>query len=247
MALIKTAHVNMLEAATVTLTAGTAATGYPLYRLYDRDIGRPFVGSAAATTTVHVDQGAGGTQAVDRLLIPDGHNLAGVDLDLEHSPDNSTWTPALAGWTGVAGDINKEWASIVRRYWRFTATSPAAAPSLAELWLTATDTWTREAARPGGAQEPVHNVTVAVTATARVRFEVNGPSLAQGNFSLTRMPTAQKDQLLVLWASWAGSKPFWVCDPWGAWLYVRPVSALNLREVGAGVWDASFAYLEVPA
>ena len=248
MATIQTAHINLLELGTTTLSTGAAAAGYPLYRLYDRDLGRLFIGSAATTTVVKVDQGAGGTQAVDRLLIPSGHNLAGVTLDIEWSTDDASWTAATAQWTGAAGDIDKSWSALTKRYWRFTMTSPAAAPQVGELWLTETTTWARNPSRPGGPQESIHNVTVAVTAEGRVRFEVNGPSLRQRNYTLRNISSAQRVQYEALWTAFGGSKPFWlVSDHEGNAIYGRFVAQPQLSEVAPGVFNATLAFLEVPA
>lgn len=247
MATVLTAHVNLFADGTTTLKAGSAAAGYPLYRVHDRDPGRMFVGSAAATTIIHVDQGAGGTQAIDRLLVASGHNLAGVTLDVEWSTDDASWTAATTQWTGAAGVIDKSWSALTKRYWRFTITSPAAAPQIGELTLTSTTTWTRNPQRPGGPQEKIHNVTVALSAEGRPRFEVNGSSLRQRGYLLTSIGSTQRAQFEALWDAWAGAKPFWCYDHEGAWIFVRFLAQPQLSERAVGYFDARCELLEVPA
>lgn len=58
MSQIKTCVKNILESGTVSLSAGTADSSYPLYRLYDRDIGKIFKITAAATLEVKIEQPA---------------------------------------------------------------------------------------------------------------------------------------------------------------------------------------------
>jgi hypothetical protein len=55
---IKTAHLNILEKAAVTLVAGTAHADYPLYRLWDRLLGKCFKTTAAETVTLKADMSA---------------------------------------------------------------------------------------------------------------------------------------------------------------------------------------------
>jgi len=55
---IKTCVKNILESGAVSLSAGTADSSYPLYRLYDRDIGKMFKITSAATLEVKIEQPA---------------------------------------------------------------------------------------------------------------------------------------------------------------------------------------------
>lgn len=96
---IKCAYKNILETSLVSLTAGTEDSVYPLYRLYDRNIGRLFKPTLAETIEIKADQGATGNLAVDRLLIPAGHNLDGMTLDIFYSEDDINYTPATPRWT----------------------------------------------------------------------------------------------------------------------------------------------------
>jgi hypothetical protein len=73
---------NILESSTVSLTAGTEDNNYPLYRIYDRNIGRKFKPTLAETIEIKIDQGASDNQIVDRLFIA-GHNLASAGAEVE--------------------------------------------------------------------------------------------------------------------------------------------------------------------
>jgi hypothetical protein len=112
-------------------------------------------------------------------------------------------------------------------------------------------TWTSNPDTPGGAEEPIHNVTVAVTAEGRPRFEVNGVSLEQRNYPRLALDATQRTQLLALWASFAGSKPFLFCDPAGSWLFVRFTAQPQIRTVynpstGASEYEAQVNLIQVP-
>lgn len=245
MSAILTAAANLLELGTTTLTAGTAEAAYPLYRLYDRRPTLEFRGTAAATTTIHVDQGAAGAQAVDRLMVSPGHNLAGVTLDCQWSENNADWTPATAQWTGAAGLIEKTWAALTKRYWRFTATSPAAAPRITELFLTSTATWARNPSRPTGDEDDIHNVIADETASGADRFIVMGADKRQRNYDLPNILAAQAAQLHALNTAWGGAKPFWICDHNAVWIFVRLASPVRIREIRGGGFSAELRVVEV--
>src|SRR5271169_5116944 len=131
--MLQLCYQNILESATVTLSAGTENSSYPLYRLSDRNIGLMFMPTAAVTLEVKIDQGISPI-ALDRLLVPDGHNLATMTLDIKYSSDDATYTTAVAEWTGLAGLINKSWSPITARFWKFIITSPSIVPQFAELF-----------------------------------------------------------------------------------------------------------------
>ncbi len=132
---IKFGYVNLLELGAVTVTS--EQSGYPKHRLYDRLINRNWMATAASDQTVHVDQGASGSQPIDALFIPQGHTLDGATLYWEHSPDDTNWTPALS-WTQTSdGAIFKTLSSAVtKRYWRLRIVGPTSVPAMAECFMT---------------------------------------------------------------------------------------------------------------
>jgi hypothetical protein len=249
--MIKTAHINILEPSVVSLSAGAEDAAYPLYRLYDRRIGRLFKASGASDLAVLVDQGASGAQAVDRLLIPSGHNLSGMALSLEHSSDGSSWTPAVAAWTGASGLIDKPFTSVASRYWRFKVTGPASPPELAELFLTSTDRWEGTAPRPSAPAEDLMNAEAAATASGHDRFLLHGEPRRQRTYKVEACGNAQVAGVLTLYGAWKGARPFWLYDHDGQWIFGRLAAPLDVRESGekayALPWAYDFNFLEVLA
>ena len=245
MSAIITAYQNLLESASVTLAAGTEDADYPLYRLYDRNTGRAFRASAAETLEVRIDQGASGAMAVDRLLIPSGHNLGGMTLDLLHSGDDVTYTPATPQWTGAHGVIDKSWTPATARYWKFRITAPGAAPSLGELFLTGSYEWERQPARPSGSMDTEFNALSETTSSGEDRFLVMGLPKRRRSYKVPRCGETMRDEISALYGAWAGASPFWLRDHEGSWISGRLVSPPQLTEQGPGAWSFSFDFREV--
>jgi hypothetical protein len=135
MARIKLYTRNILEDGTVTVT-GTADTGYPKSRLYDRAISLYWKDTVTEAKTFHVDQGASGNESVDALLIPK-HNFNGEDMAWQYSANNSDWTDAVTGWTqGDNNQIEKTLsAALTKRYWRVTLASMEN-PQCSEIFMS---------------------------------------------------------------------------------------------------------------
>jgi hypothetical protein len=236
---MKTADLNLLESSTVTLTAGTAHADYPLYRLHDRHIGRDFMSTAAETTEVKIDQGAELFWA-SQLIIPAGHNLDGMTLDIMHSDDDALYTPAVSQWTGAAGVIEKSWTAVGARYWKFVITNPSVAPRFAELFLTEAWTWLRGPSKPQGPLEDLLNVENAVTSGGQDRFIVHGPARRQRVYRVLRAPEAQKEAKLKMDLT----RPFWLHDG-TEWIYGKLRSPLNMTMVSHERYTYLFDFLEV--
>lgn len=243
--MIKCACLNILEGSAVSLASGAEDPSYPLYRLYDRDVGRIFRAAAAGTIEVRVDQGAS-PAAVDRLIIPAGHGLDGTTLDILHSDDDVSYDPAAPEWVqSGAGLINKSWTAVAKRYWKIRITAPSSAPELTELFLSSTYEWERNPARPAGPLERVFNVEHSQTAAGQDRFLVHGGPKRRRPYHVPRCSEAQKDSMVALFSEWAGSKPFWLEDHEGDWIYGRLRGPLNLRETANGVYGFDFDFAEV--
>ena len=242
---MKCCYKNILETSTVSLVTGTQDSAYPLYRLYDRNIGKMFKTTAAVTVTILIDQGASNNLAADRLLIPSGHNLSGMTLDIKWSDNGSAYTAAVAQWVGVAGDINKSWTSITHRYWQFIITSPASIPQIPELFLTQTYTWERVPSRPTGAFDPVMNVEKKITAGGSPRFCVYGNPRRQRVYPMTRAGETQKNNILALNDAWAGSKPFWLEDHNGVMIYGYLRNPIDIKEIAYQQYPFVFDFEEI--
>ncbi|MBI5634854.1 MAG: hypothetical protein HZA15_15410 [Nitrospirae bacterium] len=245
MSLLKCCFQNILETSTVTIGAGSASASYPLYRLSDRNIGRLFKAGAAETLKIKIDQWAS-PLPVDRLLIPSGHNLSGMTSDVEWSTDDISYTPAITQWAGAAGLINKEYAAaLTKRYWQFTLTNPAAVPQFAELFLTSTYTWERNPSRPAGPFDDEHNTENIEYRSGGDGFAVYGPAKRVRNYLMPSCGAAQLANILALNAAWAGSKPFWLCDENGVWIYGKLTKKIETKEIAAGAYSFDFNFKEV--
>lgn len=236
---------NILETGAVTLATGAENPDFPLWRLSDRDIGLLFKAAEAVTLTVKIDQGAAGNIAVDRLLIPAGHNFSGMTLDIKYSADDVTYTAAVAQWAGAAGLINNSWASLTRRYWKFIITAPGTIPQFAELFLCPTYTWEQIPNGPSGDMDPLWNVENLVTAGGNDRFLQHGAAKAQRTYDIARAGDTQKTSISALNAAWAGSKPFWLCDHEGQWIFGKLRSPITLKDTGAARHSFRFDFVEV--
>lgn len=242
--MLKTAHTNILETSTVLLAYGTEDPGYPLYRLYDRSVGRLFKPTVAETIHIRVDQGAGDNLAVDRLLIPSGHNLDGLALTLRYSDDDIFYQTVIS-WTGTAGLMTKTWAAETHRYWRLVISNPSSVPEIPELFLTSTYQWERGPVRPAGPLDKVFNAENAVTSGGQDRFLVHGQPKRRRIYKLPRVGEAQKDKLLELNDAWEGSKPFWLCDHTGDWIYGKLTDPMDVTEVAYQSYSVRFEFLEI--
>lgn len=102
--------------------------------------------AAGGDWTLTVDRGAGSLEAIDRLIIPAGHNLASVagDLMLEADDNSGFTTPTtLLDFTPAAGLIDQSFTSNTERYVRLKRDNAAVVWQLGELYLTRTRQPTR--------------------------------------------------------------------------------------------------------
>jgi hypothetical protein len=230
----------------VSLLTGVADASYPLYRLYDRHIGKMFKSTLAETVTISVDQGSS-VQAVDRLMIPAGHNLAGLLLSWQYSDNGQNFSDALAAWTQADNLlINKALnAGISHRYHKFAITSPAQIPQVPELCLTSTYSWETLPARPLGPFNQVYNVSRKATNGGGVRFWKRGDPKQQRHFKIPRAGNTQRDNALTFDGQWGGCNSFWLCDSAGVWLYGELTSDMNMTEVFNNQNSFNFDFLEV--
>ncbi|MDA8082272.1 MAG: hypothetical protein M0024_01275 [Nitrospiraceae bacterium] len=242
--LLKCCYQNILETSTVTLATGAEDAAYPLWRLSDRDIGLMFKAQAAVTLTVKIVQGAT-LYPVDRLLIPGGHNLSGMVSDIKWSDDDITYTAAVAQWVSAAGDIDKSWAPLTKKYWKLILTSPGVIPSFAELFLTSTYTWEKNPPRPTGEFDPVFNVERLQSRGGQVRFITHGQAKRQRTYTMRSCGQAQRANLEALNNAWAGSKPFWLYDHEGTLIYGELRKPIALKEIYYQGYPFVFDFLEV--
>lgn len=240
MSLLKLCYKNILETSTVTLATGTEDASYPLTRTYDRDVGKIFKSTAAETITVKIDQGAASPLAIDRLLIPAGHTLDGMTLDIKWSDDDGSYTAAVDQWVqSGSGLIDKSWSSITHRYWKFIITAPATAPEFAELFLTQTYTFEENPDQNYGPVDPIWAVKRIESPTGNVRFLSLGDPRKRRAYECSQKTDAQKTSILAFNDAWAGSKPFFFYDHDAVCFYSELIELLNM---GADEWGHKFKF-----
>jgi hypothetical protein len=126
------------------LTSSSQHADYPRRHLIDR---RPSSLFRFNTTTVDewvkVDRGAGTLEAVDRMIIPPGHNLDTCDLlRIFRSPNDSDWTQ-VDGWNQTIesdpdGIIDRTFTSTTNRYLRFNCLEAGTQWEFGQLYFTRT-------------------------------------------------------------------------------------------------------------
>lgn len=243
--MIKSAWINALETSTISLSAGIEDSSFPLYRLYDRNVGRSFKPSSAETIEIKIDQGTTAPNPIDRLIVPSGHNLHSMTLDIKHSDDDGIYTPAVAQWTGTDGVISKSWSPVAKRYWKFVITSPSSVPELAELFLTSTYEWDKEPAQPAWPSEKIFNIESAQSSGGQDRFLIHGQPKRRRPFHIARCSMDQKNEITALSDGAHALLPFWLCDHEGEWIYGRLTSPMRLDEVAYQTYSFDFDFLEV--
>ncbi len=236
---------NILEISTVTLATGTEDPTYPLYRTYDRDVGLQFRPTAAVTTTIKIDQGSAPI-AIDRLIVPAYHNLSGVGLSWKASDADSGYADVLASWT--QGDnllINKSAAaSLTHRYQKFTIASPSAIPYISELFIGATYEFEVNPVLPKGAYEPLFNVDRSERFDGKPRYWVKGSARRQRHYNVKNADPVQSANFMTFYAAWAGSKPFWLRDDTGIWIFGELTAVADMQDDEFGT-SFSLSFLEV--
>lgn len=236
-------HINILETGTVTATS--AAAGYPAYRLYDRYGGLMWKGTSTADQTIQVDQGATSILVVSALFIPEGHNLSGCTIYWERSDNGSAWTE-VDHWTqsGSGAILRNAASDLTHRYHRVRITGASAAAEVGECIITKMNAFA--SVKPEDVQNPWEwNVRRTVTPAGVASYIEDGERPEVENFRLGFMDAADWAICSAWLSAWAGSKPFVFSDLNGvtymAEIIGRPVTRRHpglLRSVDLQIREA---------
>lgn len=222
---LQVAWLNILETGTVTVSS--QAVGYPAYRFYDRKIGPMWEGTSTADQTIFVDQGGGSPQAVDTLIIPEGHNLAGATISWQNSTDNASWSDAVTPFVAGSGTILKQMiAPQAKRYWRLVIHGASTAPQIAELFVTLLVTIgdpDAENTRFGKQQ----NVDRTESKSGVTRFSVNGRDRAILTYPFDNIPESLLATFIEWDAAWGGANPFFLIDHRGNIIFAELLDRLQ--------------------
>lgn len=240
---VKFCYINILETGTVTLVGDVQNPSFPSYRLYDRDIGKLFKFNTGGTGLyILVNQGASPV-AIDRLIIPPGHNLNGEVCLLQYSTDNINWVDAISLWPQTdALIINKTFSSQTKQYWKFVITT-AAVPEIPELFLTSTYSFERQV-RINLTEKHQTNVYREESLSGRVRRVKNGLERRARKYSVLAS-AAQKTSLETWNTTYDGTKMFYVIDHNGTPIYMEMLNDLEFEFVSNDYSNVVFDLLEV--
>jgi len=247
MAQIKILYRNILENSTVNPT--NASTTYPAYRLYDRDIGKLFKGnSSAATWNITIDQQSSATHTiypVDRLIIPSGHNLNGIDLAIQYSSDNFAGDVNTAtSWTqSTTGIIDKAITSNTQRYWRISIFNHSV-PELPELFLGKDYSFQRNPAY-GSRTGKRPNVMREETQSGKRRAIKLGELKNNRTYELSVIETTQKNDFEAWVTHTEGLKPIYLTDENGNVMFGEILNDFDFSYKAADIYSCSIEFLEV--
>lgn len=231
---------NLLERAGATVTVTGEAVGKGKERLFDRDTTLLYQDSGTTSPRrVTVDQGVSGPyDPWDSWIIPPGHNLNGLTVSVETSPDVTIWTERDS--VAVSGS-----ALILRtpgggpftvRATRLVITSPSQAPTFAEL-LFSTKYELPVGPSIGGLEAGnLAGVNRTVSAGGYVwKVRKYGP-LWTARYRLDDLTVAQRDALLTFFEDvTSGARPFYLTDHDGTvtrWVeWVNPEAVFDAAPV----------------
>jgi hypothetical protein len=215
--------VNLLETSTVSVTGEAAGKGKE--RLTDREIVLPYQDSGITTPRrLTADQGAGVSTPWDTWIVPPGHNLNGLTLQAETSPDMASWTERDSFVPGSTGLILRTpgGGPFSFRGMRLTINSPASPPSLGELLFTTKYELPVGPSIGGLEAGHVSGVTRAESAGGYVWKVRHWGPLWSARYRLDDLTVAQRDTLLTLFETLAsGAKPFYLTDHDGTTRWVE--------------------------
>lgn len=192
-------------------TANAVATTQPVERLFDGRHGVNFAfDSSESDHDIVVDRGAS-PEAIDRMVIPAGHNLDGATLVLEGDTTSGFSTPTSLVSEAVAeGLIDIDFSSNSEQYVRlsFTGTGQWELP---ELWLTRTRTMAA-GPEPIWGDELRHNALYFSKAGGEDAAVELSASRRAFSFDLRSLPAADDSLIQELIAAVGVSRPF-LLDP----------------------------------
>lgn len=235
---VKICYRNILENSTLTVT--TENTSFPKYRLYDRDIGKLFKGTAFASPfAIKADQGASPIYEIDRLFIPVGHNLNGLVCSLRYSTDNFAADDNEAvGWTqGDALLIDKTFTAQTKRYWKLNVTAPATIVELPEMFLGKTYTFLTNPLL--GARQGRRRNVYSDESRSGLDFDAEFGDLKRfRNYEFKDTGSSQETEIEAMETLCRGIKPVWLEDHLGNVFFAK---ILSEEDVGYDMDDPLYS------
>ena len=225
--------------AAITMSPAASAS-FPKYRSID-GFGQSLAkhSSAAAATWV-CNRGAAGLEAVDRFIIPSGHNLAvgGAQSIYVASDDNGSFTSptTLGSIVSVAGLMEGSLTSSTEQYLQVSIYNNANAWEYGEIWLGRTRTPSAAVKLdPGWDIAPLVNTNVQRYPSGVQGSIINGPDQRTLRMTFYWVTGADLTLFQELAAACGGAKsPLWVGAPDDA----IPTTLMWLVAISAWKQDA---------
>jgi len=230
---------NILEGADVTLLSGSSEEGFPLYRLFDRNIKRLF--KSAYSQVVEIKISAPSEKDIDRLIIPKGHNLEGRLLTLLSSSDDITYG-VIESFTPDSNLINRALQRTKKRFYKLRIENNLDGVALPELFLTYTYIWESNPPEMFLTEFLVERLE---TPSGEARFLINGRARRKRRYQIKSAWQRQKDELSYLIDSWRGARPFYLCDHEGAWIYGGLEKPIEIKKTGYDEYSFVFDFIEL--
>lgn len=234
---------NILETSTITVTTEDAS--FPKTRLYDRDIGKLFKGTAFASPfAILINQTP--TYEINRLVIPAGHNLNGLDCSLRYSTDNfGVDDNEAVGWTQAdALLIDKSFVAQTKPDWKLNITAPATIVELTEMYLTKDVVFLRNPAM-GSMIGTRKNIVIDQTQSGISRKVKLGELKRIRRYDLNYITVTQKTDFESWDALCEGVKSFYIHDYDSSCIFMELVSDLEFTASGINRWTCMLDLTEV--
>ena len=254
MAYIKVFAGNVFDmpGATTVLYATAADSGYPTFRIYDRNIGRKaqFTMVDPGTNHYHEITVSGGQISiilVNALHIPAPHNLNGASCYVRKGTGGGV--VIVHSWTqSDALDIHKEWTGVADANWEVLFSGDGVEHTIGfnELFLGNIHTWTRNPQYPAGNRSLEFNVNNIVSSSGSDVFVEYGPQKRKREYTLKNIDRDMADDFIE-WhdTAYAGKRPFYLCDHEGTWIFGKLIDGIGLNETEYGLYEITFNFLEV--
>lgn len=236
--------VNYVEGGLITPTGVEA--GFGVERLWDRFQRLECRDSATASPRRYtLDRGAGVTGTIDTLILGAGHNLAGLTVEVESSPDGlAPWTLRGTG-AAIAGIYRLALTAFDTRYARLNVLSPGVPPILTEWWLTKGFTITGDdgyLSEQSFADGAVPQSSEQETQSGVVLTAILGPTRWRASYLFSQLTPVNYAAFDTLWRTnlLGGARPFYLEDAGdaaaGTLRFVRWLGgAINFQGLAATV------------
>jgi len=230
---------NILEGAEVTLQSGTALEGFPLYRLFDRNTKRLF--KSAYSQVVEIKISAPSEKQIDRLIIPEGHNLSGRLITLFSSADDTAYE-VIDSFSPDSNLINRALRGSKHRFYKLRIENNPDEVAIPELFLTYTYIWETNPPERLSTEFLVERLE---TSSGEARFLIEGGARRKRQYQIRSAWQRQKEELSYLIDSWQGAKPFYLCDHEGAWIYGGLERPIEIKKTGYDEYSFVFDFIEL--